>query len=188
MGKIDYRQKMQHKSGLKFWISDVDAYVSDEAGTIIVNVYRDAGLRETGPRNIYAAILFEMCWDKKTVDFFWEPDGQPTFVDYGSQSVLYDSGEGGPDHIELDNFVVFCDDWKYVDDDEDLETELTDEQVAKMLECSETDLLEIIEEVKPLLNEAIKAEVERYYEDHSNWPDKDEYLAEYNDWYDCDWD
>lgn len=182
MSKIDYRQTIQHKSGLKFWISDVDAYVSDEAGTVIVDICREAE-----PENIYASVLFEVGWDNESIDFFWEPDGEATFVDYGSQSVMYDSGEGGPDHIELDNFEVGCEDWKYVDD-EDLETELTGEQVAKMLECSETDLLEIIEEVKPLLNEAIKAEVERYYEDHSNWPDKDEYLAEYNDWYDCDWD
>lgn len=179
MSKIDYRQTIQHKSGLKFWISDVDAYVSDEAGTVIVDICREAE-----PENIYASVLFEVGWDNKSIDFFWEPDGEATFVDYGSQSVMYDSGEGGPDHIELDNFEVGCEDWTYIDyDDYNYETKLTREQVLDKLGCSDSDLSEIVNEVQPLIFEAIKAEVERYYEDHSNWPDKPKYESDYDDWY-----
>lgn len=177
MNKLDYRKINQHKSGLKFIISDVDLYVSDEAGTIIVDVYREAE-----PKNIYASILFEVNWDNDTIDFIWEPDGEATYVDYGSQSVMYDSGEGGPDYIELDNLSIGCENWSYINY-EDYETEITREQVIEMLGCSDSDLLEIVDEVKPLIFEAVKAEIEKYYEDYSNWPDKPEYEPDYDDWY-----
>ena len=36
-----------------------------------------------------------------TFEVTWESDSEPTYVPYGSTSVLYDSGEGGIDHIEL---------------------------------------------------------------------------------------
>lgn len=46
-----------------------------------------------GEPNDFIEIDGEACAEVKDVDV--EPDSEPTYVDYGSQRVLYDSGKGG---------------------------------------------------------------------------------------------
>ena len=53
-----------------------------------------------GKPNDFIEIDGEACADVEDVEV--EPDGEPTYVDYGSQRVLYDSGEGGyVDSVEI---------------------------------------------------------------------------------------
>jgi hypothetical protein len=68
-------------------------------------------IQEMGTDMLGAQLFGNMSDDEHEVEFdaridvtfevSWEEDGEPTYVPYGSTSVMYDSGEGGIDHIEV---------------------------------------------------------------------------------------
>ena len=176
--KIDWSNK-QHKSGLKFGMRDMDIYATDEAGTVLADI-----IKPNEVEDIYVSVLFEVSWDNDNIEFDWEADGEPTYVDYGSQSVLYDNGEGGLESVNASG-VVDCEDFKFVDADDE-EVELSRELVVEMLGCSEADLDEIIAELTKLVCYNVEVDLEEYFID--NQPEKPEYEPDYDDWRDVDWD
>lgn len=176
--KIEWGMK-QHNSGLKFGVRDMDAYARNEAGTVLADIVRPNEIEDT-----YVSVLFDVVWDNDNIEFEWEPDGEPTYVDYGSQSVLYDSGEGGLESVNASG-VVDCEDFKFVDADDE-EVELSREAVVKMLGCSEAELDAVIVELTKLVCYNVEVDLEEYFME--NQPDKPEYEPDYDDWRDVDWD
>jgi hypothetical protein len=179
MKKKDYSVK-QHKSGLQYKYVDSEIYCSDDSGWIYIDITKP------GEEGIGVTVNLDMVWSHDDFEFEWEADGEPTYVDYGSQSVLYDSGEGGLESVEVHADV---EDYQFLDfDDPDIDAPITKEQVLEILGCSEEDLNDLMKEVEALAVSHAEADLEEYYEDPDNWPDRPEYEPDYDDWRDVDWD
>ena len=108
----------------------------------------------------------------------WEDDGEPTYVPYGSTRVLYDSGEGGIDSIDIVDTDLSVDSWINVTDDAD-GVELTDDEVEELFGMSIDD---IKKQILDQLNTYVENNAEQYIEKHAEKPDIDwlneEYLLE----------
>ena len=181
MGKIDYNAK-QHKSGLQYSYVDSEIYCLDDSGWVFIDITKP------GEEGIGVTANLDMIWSHDDFEFEWEADGEPTYVDYGSTSVLYDSGEGGLESVKVSAEV---DDYQFLDlEDPDIDLTLNKEQVLEILGCSEEDLDDLMKEVKALAVICTEAELEEYYDDPDNWPERSEYEPDYDydDWRDVDWD
>lgn len=116
----------------------------------------------------------------KVKDVEVEPDGEPTYVDYGSQRVLYDSGKGGyVNSVEIGDVDI---DAAFSVDGETFGPD-------KMLEAFEAfaqegeDLDELGEAVTRAVVEAVSKELQEYASKHAQelQPDSDDfsdYLAD----------
>ena len=113
-----------------------------------------------------------------TFEVTWESDSEPTYVPYGSTSVLYDSGEGGIDHIELVDIDLTIDSWIDVTDDPD-GVELTDDEVEQLFGMN---VDEIKRQILDALDTYVRNNAEQYIYDNAEKPDIDwldeEYLSE----------
>lgn len=179
MAKKDYSVK-QHKSGLQYKYVDSEIYCSDDSGWIYIDITKP------GEEGVGVTVNLDMVWSHDDFEFEWEADGEPTYVDYGSTSVMYDSGEGGLESVEVHADV---EDYQFLDfDDPDIDAPITKEQVLQILGCSEEDLNDLMKEVEALAVSHAEADLEEYYEDPYNWPEKPEYEPDYDDWRDVDWD
>lgn len=175
---IDWSRK-QHESGLRYEVRDMDTYAGDGAGTVLCDICRPNEVE-----GVWVSVLFDVVWDSDSIEFDWEPDGPATYVPYGEQSVLYDSGEGGLESVDASN-AVDCEDYKFVDSDDE-EVELSREQVIEVLGCTEEELDDIIARLTELVIHNVAVNLEEWYED--NPPEKPEYEPDYDDWRDVDWD
>ena len=179
MRKRDYSTK-QHKSGLQYSFIDSEIYCPDDGGWVYIDITKP------GEKGIGVTVNLDMIWSHDDFEFEWEADGEPTYVPYGSTSVLYDSGEGGLESVEVSAEV---DDYQFLDfEDPDIDSPLTKEQVLEILGCSEEDLIDIMKEVEALAVSCTELELEEYYDDSDHWPEKPEYEPDYDDWRDVDWD
>ena len=75
-----------------------------------------------------------------TFEVIWEEDGEPTYVPYGSTSVMYDSGEGGIDYIEIIDIDIDVDNWIDVTDGDEDGVQLTDDEVEQLFGISVDDI------------------------------------------------
>lgn len=179
MAKRDYSLK-QHKSGLQYQYVDSENYCPDDSGWIYIDITKP------GEEGVGVTVNLNMVWSHNDFEFEWEADGEPTYVPYGNTSVLYDSGEGGLESVEA---YADAEDYQFLDlEDPDIDSPLTKEQVLGILGCSEEDLADLMKEVEALAISCTKAELEDYYEDPDNWPEKTEYEPDYDDWRDVEWD
>ena len=163
MPKFDKYKRYNHKSGLSYSYSDCELTPSDEYGLVLIEVGNSKEDED------YVYIAYEVTWDKHNINFVWEPDGEATYVDYGSQSVLYDDGSGSPDYVEVTD-VVEVSDYSFEDADTN---KLSWDQVLDILGCSKEDLLDLVQEAKPIATKIAEADLEEYYSDYDNWPDKE---------------
>ena len=178
MGKGDYSAQ-QHKSGLQYKYVDSEIYCPDDEGWMYIEITKP------GEENIGVTVNLDIIWNRDNFEFEWEADGEPTYVPYGSTSVMYDSGKGGLASVEVQAEV---DDYQFLDlEDPDIDSPLTKEQVLEILGCSEEDLADLMKEIEVLAVYYAEADLEEYYDDSDNWPEKPEYEPDYDDWRDVDW-
>lgn len=179
MAKKDYSVK-QHKSGLQYIYSDSEIYGVDDKGWIIIDITKP------GEKGVGVTVKLDMTWNHDDFEFEWESDGDPTYVPYGSTSVLYDSGEGGLASVKVSADV---DDYQLLNfEDSDPDHPITKEQALEILGCSEEDLDDLMKEVKALAISCTETALEEYYEDSDHWPEKPEHEPDYDDWRDVEWD
>lgn len=180
MTKKDFGVK-QHKSGLQYKYYDSNIYCPDDRGWVII------GIAKAGEEDVGVAVNFDMTWDHDDFDFEWESDGEPTYVPYGETSVLYDSGEGGLESVEVDADVEDCQFLDYEAPDPD--RPITKERALEILGCSEEDLDDLMKEAEAMAIDYTEDALEDYYDDPNNWPEKPGLEEpEYVDWRDVDWD
>lgn len=137
-------------------------------------IYADMSARayREGKPDDFVEIEGEACADVKDVEV--EPDGEPTYVDYGSQRVLYDSGKGGyVNSVEIgdaDIDAAFSVDGKTFGPDEMLEA------IEAFAQEGE-DLDELGEAVTRAVVEAISKELQAYASEHAQelQPDSDDF-------------
>ena len=171
-----------HTSGLCYEINinslweDLDP--RDDSGRVLVDVYRPSD----GDIEQAVTIAFEVEWNEDVIDFTWEPDGEPTYVPYGSTSVIYDSGEGGLESVDASG-ASFVDDHGFVSYDNP-DITLREEEVLELLQCSEADLNSLVDEASSHVERNVDVYLEEWYYD--NPPEKPEYEPDYDDWYDYD--
>lgn len=119
-------------------------------------------------------IQVDLTCEISDVDVEWEPDGEPTYVPYGEQSVMYDDGKGGVESIDASN-AISADGYKLVDEDNN---EYSFENVCEMLRCEPNALTDEIQHVKDLAVEYYIDYIEDSYEPErpeDNEPDYDPY-------------
>ena len=131
-----------------------------------------------GEPNDFIEIDGEACAEVKDVEV--EPDSEPTYVDYGSQRVLYDSGKGGyVDSVEIGD----------ADIDASFAVGVAEFGPDEMLEAIEAfaqegeDLDELGEAVTHAIVKAVSKELQSYADKHAQelQPDSDDfsdYLAD----------
>lgn len=176
--KKDYGAN-RHKSGLQYKYYESEIYCPDDKGWILIDVTKP------GEEGVGVTVDLDMTWDHDDFEFGWEPDGEPTYVPYGDASVLYDGGEGGLESVEVDADV---EDYQFLDYEKpDPDKPMTKERALEILRCSEEDLDDLMEEIEAFAINHAKADLEEYYEDPNNWPEKPEQEPEYADWRDVDW-
>lgn len=178
--KYDLQTRV-HASGLRYDINDLWAEFDprEGGGRVLVDVYRPT--EDDEERAI--TIAFEVDWDEDAVDITWEPDGEPTYVPYGSTWALYDSGEGGLESVDASGASFVAD--HYLLSYNNLDNDLFEEEVLEILQCSEADLKSIIDEAAKVVERNIDVYLEEWY--YNNPPEKPECEPEY-DWRDVDWD
>lgn len=166
------------KNNLEYDLSDSDIYGSNDNGYVYVDIYKQDN-NEVG-----VSVFFEVSWDSSNFEFYWEPDGEPTYVPYGDTSVMYDSGEGGLESVDV---YADWDNYYFIELGESSDgTKLTKEQVLQILGCSEEELDLLMKEIADKVISHAEESLIDYYEDPDNWPDKPEYEPDYDDWYDRD--
>lgn len=136
-------------------------------------------IQEMGTDMLGAQLFGNMSDDEHEVEFdaridvtfevIWEEDSEPTYVPYGSTSVMYDSGEGGIDHIEIIDIDIDVDNWIDVTDDPD-GVELTDDEVEQLFGMS---IDEIKKQILDQLNTYVRNNAENYIYDNAEKPDID---------------
>ena len=132
---------MENKFNLKYEVTDSEIYGKDNEGYVYVDITKQDN------NNVGVSVYFEVVWEEDEFNFKWEADGEPTYVDYGSQSVMYDNGSGGPESVEVYAEIFdsrFIDLEDCIDDKEDL----TEEQVLQILGLSKEELDSLMEEIE----------------------------------------
>lgn len=168
------------KNNLRYELSDSDIYGGNDDGYVYVDIYKQDN-NEVG-----VSVFFEVSWDSDSFEFYWEPNGEPTYVPYGDTSVMYDSGEGGLESVDV---YADWDDYYFIELGESSDgTKLTKEQVLQILGCSEEELDLLMKEIKDKVIIHTEELLVEYYEDPNHWPDKPEREPDYDSWYDRDWD
>ncbi len=110
--------------------------------------------------HIDCGVLF----DKYALDVTWEPDSDPTYVDYGSQSVLYDDGKGGVESVDASSAVERTGENIFLTEDGE---EIDQVKSCEILGCTEEELKEIISVAEGMA----EAEIIRYAQNHYSDPD-----------------
>lgn len=126
--------------------------------------------------------------------------GEPTYVDYGSTSVLYDDGtdlesiDASDEVVNFYDFVIYDEDWDpmYVDEtwDKQLYYSVRSE-TAELLGGTVEELKEAIYKINEEVIKIVIKDIEEYYRNNSDRiPDevfkRDE--PDYDDWYGNYWD
>lgn len=125
--------------------------------------------------------------------------GDPTYVDYGSTSVLYDDGTSldaidASEAVDLYDFFVCDEDLEPMHDEEKWNKQLYDSvmsETAKLLGGTVEEFKEAIYKVNEEVIKVVIKDIEEYYEINSDRiPDsvfeRDE--PDYDDWRDLDWE
>ncbi len=160
----------------EFEVQDRSFENFEDGGYVTIAIYHP----ESNAVEDTVYIDYIVCVDKQEIDFVWEADGEPTYVPYGNQSVLYDDGSGGPDYAEIGNCCS-------IDDFEIKDHEYSDLSINKACEkinCSVPDLTNMIEALKPLVIYEMHDYLENYFSDYDNWPEREEDEPDYDpyDW------
>ena len=121
-------------------------------------------------------------YDENSLEFQWEPDGEPTYVPYGNASVLYDSGEGSLESVDTSQALDFKEINLYsINDtnnpDEWEEEPLGQDDIILMLEdmgISIDEFEDVIKVIKERTIEMADKSIQDYYDDPDNWPEKPE--------------
>lgn len=111
-------------------------------------------------------------------EFEWEPDGEPTYVPYGEQDVLYDTGEGGVESVNVGTLEPDEEVYQLDENDVDRAT------VLQVLGLTEEQLNKIEAIATKLAGTYLKKYVEEYLVDEPMyWPDrKSEDDRDWSDW------
>jgi hypothetical protein len=151
------------------WVGEIVDYdFSDlESGWAEVSIGRDSD-------DEYLLFHFEVSCALDQVEVIWEPDGEPTYVDYGSQSVLYDDGKGGIESIVARDAV----DVELISIVNNEDKQYTKEEALQFLKCTRNDLDDAI-------NTAYSAVLDDYilYIESNYEPEYPEYEPDYYDEY-----
>lgn len=126
--------------------------------------------------------------------------GNPTYVDYGSTSVLYDDGtsleaiDASDGVVDLYDFFICDEDLEPMHDEEEWDKQLYNSimsETAKLLGGTVEEFKEAIYNISQEVSKVVIKDLEEYYEIHyDRIPDSvlepDE--PDYDDWRDVDWD
>ena len=150
---------------------------------------------------VYIDLRYDIDNTNLQVDIF---KGEPTYVDYGSQSVLYDDGisvEGvDASHGVVDFYDFFvCDDYfDPIHKEEKFDKQTYDKvmsETAKSLGMSVEEFQDSVYDIGEEVRKVVIKDLEKYYEDNPDHiPDSvlnpdDEYDGpDYDDWRDLDWE
>lgn len=110
-----------------------------------------------------------------SVEVEWEPDGEPTYVPYGDQSVLYDDGRGGLDSVGVGEGDI--DEIRWTDE---RGGDLDDEQVKELLRTDDAGLKKICS----WICESVHSDAQDHAERNSDCFERPEYDPEpdYEPW------
>lgn len=104
----------------------------------------------------------------ENAEFEWEADGAPTYVPYGSQSVLFDDGKGGVESVNVG--ILEPDEEAYQLDENDVARAT----VLQVLGLTEEQLIKIEASATKLAGTYLKNYVEEYLVDEPEyWPDRE---------------
>ena len=178
---------------LDYKIIDTDYY--DDGYSVCIEVDNK---EHPSDEFVYIDLRYDIDNTNLKVDIF---KGEPTYVDYGSQSVLYDDGislEGiDASHGVVDFYDFFvCDDYfDPIHKEEKFDKQTYDKvmsETAKSLGMSVEEFQDSIYDIAEEVRKVVIKDLEKYYEDN---PDKipDSVLnpddePDYEDWRDLEWE
>ena len=180
---------------LDYKIIDTDYDYYDDSYSVCIEVDNK---EHSSDEFVYIDLRYDIDNTNLQVDIF---KGEPTYVDYGSQSVLYDDGislEGvDASHGVVDFYDFFvCDDYFNPTHKEEKFDKQTYDKVmsetAKSLGMSVEEFQDSIYDISKEVRKVVIKDLEDYYEDHyDSIPDSvlnpyDE--PDYEDWRDLEWE
>ena len=180
---------------LDYKIIDTDYDYYDDSYSVRIEVTTK---EQPGDEAVYIDLRYDIDNTNLRVDIF---KGEPTYVDYGSQSVLYDDGislEGiDANHGVVDFYDFFvCDDYfNPMHKEEKFDKQTYDKvmsETAKSLGMSVEEFQDSIYDISKEVRKVVIKDLEDYYEDHyDSIPDSvlnpyDE--PDYEDWRDLEWE
>ena len=180
---------------LDYKIIDTDYDYYDDSYSVCIEVDNK---EHSSDEFVYIDLRYDIDNTNLQVDIF---KGEPTYVDYGSQSVLYDDGislEGvDASHGVVDFYDFFvCDDYFNPTHKEEKFDKQTYDKVmsetAKSLGMSVEEFQDSIYDISKEVRKVVIKDLEDYYEDHyDSIPDSvlNPYDGpDYEDWRDLEWE
>ena len=166
---------------------DIDAY----------SVRVDVTSKKQPDTVAHIELIYEIDADNLRVEI---SKGDPTYVDYGSTSVLYDDGteleaiDASDEVVNFYDFLICDEDWDPMYIEETWDKQLYDSvrsETAELLGGTVEELKEAIYKINEEVIKLVIKDIEEYYRDnYDRIPDKvferDE--PDYDDWYDNYWD
>lgn len=154
---------------LDYKIIDTDYDYYDDSYSVYIEVDNK---EHPSDEFVYIDLRYDIDNTNLKVDIF---KGEPTYVDYGSQSVLYDDGislEGiDASHGVVDFYDFFvCDDYfNQIHKEEKFDKQTYDKvmsETAKSLGMSVEEFKDSIYDIGEKLRKVVIKDLDKYYEDH----------------------
>lgn len=106
------------------------------------------GVFDVSNGDVTISVTYTVYVDYDHIDFDIEPDGEPTYVPYGSTDVMYDDGSSWVDGLHIKNAIDI--NWEELYEDLDLNNLLDSSEASKILGCTE-------EQLEDFLNNVVKS-------------------------------
>ena len=150
--------------------------ITFEIGEYSIDLRHDTRIEVDLYKSTYAVATLRLDYADILEDakFIWEPDGDPTYADFGSQRVLYDDGKGELERVEIAPLEPYDERYFEFSDDYPNGMDIDRAEVLSMLGVTAEQLTKLETDAKEFANDFLKPRVEEYVKDHPEyWPDRD---------------